>query len=90
MQKNYNSGLYLFSSYFPLISLNAISCLVYNLKIVSRYFDESNIFYRCVRQLVMHKIYNHDLYIWGYVPLVILNVIPCPLWNLKTVAVRIC
>ena len=34
MQKNYNSDLYLFLSYFPLISLNAISCLVYNLKIV--------------------------------------------------------
>ena len=41
MQKNYNSDLYLFSSYFPLISLNAISRLVYNLKIVQRYFGET-------------------------------------------------
>ena len=41
MQKNYNSDLYLFSSYLPLISLNAILRLVYNLKIVQRYFGET-------------------------------------------------
>ena len=79
MQKNYNSDMYLFSSYFPLISLNAISRLVYNLKIVQRYFGETQYFYRCVSQLVMHKIYNPGLYILGYVPLIILIAIPCPL-----------
>ena len=41
MQKNYNSDMYLFSSDFPLISLNAILRLVYNLKIVQRYFGET-------------------------------------------------
>ena len=54
MQKNYNSGLYLFSSYFPLISLNAISCLVYNLKIVSRYFDTSD-YHKIVSVLELKK-----------------------------------
>ena len=34
----------------------------------------------------MHKIYNPGLYILGYVPLIILNGITCPLLNLKTVA----
>ena len=88
MQKNYNSDLYLFSSYFPLISLNAISCLVYNLEIVT--LVKLNTFYRCVSQLVMYKIYNPGLYILGYVPLIILIAIPCPIKNLKTVTVQIC
>ena len=56
MQKNYNSDLCLFSSYFPLISLNAISCLVYNLKIVQRYFGETPI--KCID-------FHFDYYVMG-------------------------
>ena len=78
-------SLWYFLSYFPLMVSDAISCLLYKLKTV---WNIMMILYSCVEQVMrMCRIQEWQLslsYFLSYFPLIISDLISCPLYNMNT------